>query len=428
MKKGIQIGLTLLLLIPMLIVPEEVQAKTVGDLRAKLNELQAEYEKQVADEKNTKDKVSQNKNTIAGMQAIIQSLEKEVAQISSEIVSFQSEIEKKQVEIKNVINFMQISSGENAYLEYAIGAQDFTDFIYRMSVSEQLADYNKALTKEYETMINDNKKKTEELEIKQQQLVEEKAKLLEENKKMSEHLDEVATIKIDVEEEIEMQRNALKVLEKLGCKDYEDVNTCGRVIIPPSSGGSSGESSGGGNAGSGPDNSTTDTTFLRPIIDGYVTSEYGWRTNPISGVNELHEAIDMSKKGYVPIYAAAPGIVINARVKSSCGGNMIFIVHTINGQKYTTEYAHLRSINVSVGQQVTANTQIGVMGGDKNIETWDKCSTVQHLHFGIATGHYFLDYSRWNDFLKRTYDPRKTINFPWSGGATDYFKDRTTIY
>ena len=27
-----------------------------------------------------------------------------------------------------------------------------------------------------------------------------------------------------------------------------------------------------------------------------------------------------------------------------------------------------------------------------------------------------------------TYDPRKTVNFPWSGGATDYFKDRTTMY
>ena len=88
----------------------------------------------------------------------------------------------------------------------------------------------------------------------------------------------------------------------------------------------------------------------------------------------------------------------------------------------------LRRIDVSVGQVVTQNTQIGIMGGDRNSEWWDSCSTAQHLHFGIAHGHYLKDYMSWNTFIANTYDPRQTVNFPWSGGATDYFKDRTTMY
>lgn len=219
-----------------------------------------------------------------------------------------------------------------------------------------------------------------------------------------------------------MQKEAIAVLENMGCADDESIDTCGS--IPPVNGGSSSPGTGSNPIGQLP----AGTSFLRPIIEGYVTSEYGYRLNPATGVYELHEALDVSQSGTVPIYPTADGVVIGTRYRSNCGGNMIFIIHTVNGQKYTTEYAHLRRIDVSVGQVVTQDTQIGIMGGDRNLEWWDKCSTAQHLHFGIAYGHYLKDYMGWSEFIANTYDPRETVNFPWSGGATDYFKDRTTMY
>ena len=85
-------------------------------------------------------------------------------------------------------------------------------------------------------------------------------------------------------------------------------------------------------------------------------------------------------------------------------------------------------MNVSVGQVVTASTQIGIMGGNQQTEWWDKCSTGNHVHFTVATGHYLKDYMSWDTFIANTYNPRETVNFPWSGVATDYFKDRTTMY
>lgn len=80
---------------------------------------------------------------------------------------------------------------------------------------------------------------------------------------------------------------------------------------------------------------------------------------------------------------------------------------------------------VNVGDVVTKDTQIAIMGGNPNIEYWDKCSTGAHLHFMIGTGLYFKDYSNYNTWISHTVNPRSILNIP-SGG--NYFYDRTSKY
>lgn len=405
LKKLVSIGVMTLFAFSLLIVPTYVYAQTLGDLKKELDELEKKYEQATQEEEDTKNKIEINNATIKQIENNVKQMEEDVKKLSKEIEKLNEDIKKKDKEIKKVMSFVQISSGESAYLEYAFGAKNFTDFIYRVSVSEQLARYNDQMIKDFKKMIDDNKKKQEEMKQKREELSKEKDRLQKEIAKLGERLKEISFIKIDTDEEIEMQREAIKVFENMGCKDYEDIKTCGNRL-------------------------PKDTAFLRPIESGYVTSEYGYRCLPwLNPQCSLHEAIDMSNSNrYVPIYAAANGVVIGTRIKSSCGGNMIFILHTVNGKKYTTEYAHLRTINVSIGQTVTKNTMIGTMGGDQNTETWDQCSQQQHLHFGIATGHYLRDYYSWSTFLANTFDPRKIVNFPFTGGAVDPFDDRYTKY
>ena len=52
--------------------------------------------------------------------------------------------------------------GESAYLEYTFGARDFTDFIYRTAVAEQLTKYNETLIDEFNKSIEESKQKQEE--------------------------------------------------------------------------------------------------------------------------------------------------------------------------------------------------------------------------------------------------------------------------
>ncbi|WP_449442487.1 M23 family metallopeptidase [Ureibacillus acetophenoni] len=60
---------------------------------------------------------------------------------------------------------------------------------------------------------------------------------------------------------------------------------------------------------------------------------------------------------------AAGGIVTYAAPLSSYG-NCIIVTHSVNGQIYTTVYAHLSSIQVSTGQSVGKGQQIGLMGSE----------------------------------------------------------------
>lgn len=58
-----------------------------------------------------------------------------------------------------------------------------------------------------------------------------------------------------------------------------------------------------------------------------ISSEYGWRKNPVSGVNKLHAGIDFAAAGGTPIYAAASGYVQVAGWSTGGYGNYVIIYH-----------------------------------------------------------------------------------------------------
>jgi len=132
---------------------------------------------------------------------------------------------------------------------------------------------------------------------------------------------------------------------------------------------------------------TNSTGFIRPC-EGVVTSEMKQRWG------RAHEGLDIAKAGTVPIKAAASGTVSKSYVSASYG-EVIFIVHNINGKTYETVYGHMRkgSRRFKVGDKVAQGTQIGLMGNTGR-------STGQHLHFEIHNG-------RW----KNPVNPRNFIKF-----------------
>lgn len=103
-----------------------------------------------------------------------------------------------------------------------------------------------------------------------------------------------------------------------------------------------------------------------PAVGGYISSYQGNRWG------RLHKGIDIARPSNYNILAADNGKV--TFVGNNGGyGNMVEIDHN-NG--IVTLYAHLRSVNVSVGQIVSSGEKIGVMGNTGN-------STGTHLHFEV---------------------------------------------
>lgn len=126
-----------------------------------------------------------------------------------------------------------------------------------------------------------------------------------------------------------------------------------------------------------------------------VTSEFGWRIHPITGIPSFHNGIDLvNQNPTTPIYAVDAGTVAVSGYFASYG-NYVVIEHS-NG--LFTGYAHNSSNRVSVGQNVTRGQQIANMGS-----TGD--STGPHLHF------QFMRNGPWPSSNDDFINPREFINF-----------------
>ena len=112
-----------------------------------------------------------------------------------------------------------------------------------------------------------------------------------------------------------------------------------------------------------------------------ISSEYGWRKNPVSGVNKLHAGTDFAAAGGTPIYAAASGYVQVAGWSTGGYGNYVIIYHgkMSDGNTYSTLYAHMRSVATSAGKYVKQGELIGYVGTTGN-------STGNHLHLEVWKG------------------------------------------
>ena len=116
---------------------------------------------------------------------------------------------------------------------------------------------------------------------------------------------------------------------------------------------------------------------------GYtITSEFGYRTHPITKVYKLHSGIDIAGKIHGNILSVADGEVVWAGLRGAYG-NCINIKHmTSEGQEFYSFYAHLSRIDIVQGQTVTQGQIIGLQGGAKS-DPGHGSSTGSHLHFEI---------------------------------------------
>lgn len=108
---------------------------------------------------------------------------------------------------------------------------------------------------------------------------------------------------------------------------------------------------------------------ILPFIkkDAYITSIF-WEDRG----GRPHRGVDLSASGSnVPLYSMCYGDVILKRYDASGYGNYIIIKDRTSGLGFL--YAHLKSVNVNVGDVVNIGSQVGIQGSTGS-------STGNHLH------------------------------------------------
>lgn len=114
--------------------------------------------------------------------------------------------------------------------------------------------------------------------------------------------------------------------------------------------------------------------LARPV-GGPVTSAFGMRVHPVTGIRKLHDGVDFGAACGTPVRAAKAGRVRSAG-RDGAYGKRVVLDH---GSGVRTAYAHLSSISVSRGERVGVRSVVGRVGTTG-------MSTGCHLHFMVVRG------------------------------------------
>jgi len=117
-----------------------------------------------------------------------------------------------------------------------------------------------------------------------------------------------------------------------------------------------------------------------PLENGYMSSTFGYRTDPFNGKKEFHSGIDFTAPAGTVITAVAPGVVTSSQLTSDYG-NMIQINH---GGSFETRYAHNKINLVKTGDVVKKGQIVALVGSTGR-------STAPHVHFEVYKNGRVVD-------------------------------------
>ena len=359
--------------------------KEINQLQDKLKENQSEINKLEGQISSNMDKMEDMvaKKNIIDQQIFL--LHEQVRNINEQITAYSSLIADKQAELdeatarwqdlsdkyKERIRAME-EDGKLSYWSVLFKANDFSDFLDRLSMIEEIAADQRRLTE-----LNDAAKVVEaaktELESEKVALETSKKDLEETSKELTQsraEADDLLKQLIATGDEYqalldEAERKESEVAGKIDDLEYAYDEAKEReykqwlATQKPSSGGSA-------------SNTVDGVVWLLPIQYTLFSSPFGYRVHPVYGDWRFHYGVDLCAPQGTPIVATRSGQVSDASYDWSSGYNV-----TINHMDgFATKYLHMTHYIVSPGQYVVAGQVIGYCGSTGT-------STGPHLHFGV---------------------------------------------
>ncbi|MBA7509090.1 hypothetical protein ES705_01027 [subsurface metagenome] len=294
---------------------------------------------------NLNSKLSQAKSEVDKATIGLVLKEEELKRIDEEL--------KEKIKILNDRVAVIYKNGNSNILEVLLKAEDFLDFISRLKLMNLFAQQdtqNILEVKEKKTATIGIKKSIIDLREKQKEHEDKVKQLVMQAEQKAREIDDICNEKKNLLSRTTANKNALIRMEKeLEIKEAEVT----RIL----------ESYRYGTAPSG--------KFAWPVA-GRIMSGFGYRIHPIFRVRRFHLGIDLAAPYGTLVKAADGGQVIQAGYFGGYG-NSVMLYH---GGGFATWYAHLSSINVSIGQFVQRGQVIGLIGSTG----W---STGPHLHFEV---------------------------------------------
>jgi len=248
--------------------------------------------------------------------------------------------------------------GRFTYLDILFNSKNIVDLISNYFLLEEIASADNALMKEVNSELKYNKSLKEALETKK--LILSASRETREKNRIA--LENMAIIRRNKMAELSEEEQELYRMVEEYQKQIADIETEIRLLAIANVGA---DYVGGAMAWP---------------VPGYtrITSQFGMRTHPITGVYKLHTGVDIGAPYGSTFVAANDGIVTYAGWNGAYG-NMVIVNH---GGGITTLYAHGSQILVNVGDQIMQGTPVLKVGSTGY-------STGPHAHFEVRiNGEY----------------------------------------
>lgn len=351
---------------------EETENET-GGLESQRDELQNQIDEASGNLEDVQNELSENLQQVQKLDERIATSQQELDELNNKI----SELQKTTEEVESNLNEVQekydrqkelldnsliaiYESSDTKYLDVILSSKSISEFLSNYFLVTELASYEMDLLNEMEAKKEEIETSKKKLEENQKQLAEIKtnqtktAKVLENTKTVRENF--IAKLS-DEEKEIQTK------IDEYNTR-FNEINA--EILALAMEG--------------------IDTKYiggeLAWPVPGYtrISSKYGMRTHPITGVYKLHTGVDISAPMGANFIAANDGIVTKAGYNSAYG-NMVIIDH---GGGVSTLYAHGSEILVQVGQVVKRGDAVLKVGSTGY-------STGPHAHFEVRLNGVVTD-------------------------------------
>lgn len=340
--------------------------KTLEELQNQSNIIQEQINESTQKLEIVEEELTKNLTQVQEIDSKIQFSEEELNKLNNEIDELNKNIEQNQDELQkrqqqyNKVKkqaddalLAMYEGGDVQYIDVLLGSNSIFEFISNYFLIEELFSYNISLVEEADNKKKEIEEIAKELDEKREEITEKKkeqqknsqilentktarqyymSKLSEEEQQIQTQIDEYKTQMTQIETEI----RRLSTSASFG-EDY-----IGEEMIWP--------------------------------VPGHtrITSQYGMRTHPITGLYSLHSGTDVGAPLGTDFLAMATGVVTKAGYNKYYG-NMVIIDH---GGGVQTLYAHGSDILVQLGDLVSQSTPVLKVGSTGY-------STGPHAHFEI---------------------------------------------
>ena len=354
------------------------------------NQKKQELEKSLEDSKTILEGLNTLKSNtdeyIAALDEKLQAIEEDIMSLEAQEAAKQTEIDETQGKLKEQeeliesqyesmkkrIQFM-FENGNTFYLEMMFGTESISDMLNKAEYINELEEYDRDMLirmEETQNAIEETKNtlltQQADLQLLQQQKETEESTvedlIADKQKELDSYQQQIQDTQAKIEENEKELKQEQELIEQMKLIEAQRAAAAAAGSVSTSF-------------------VYTGQQFIWPLDESHrITSEFGYRTDPIDGTTSYHSGLDIGAPSGTEIHAVADGQVAWSYY-STTAGNWIGIDH---GNNVYSVYMHCSLAAVEPGAYVKQGDVIGYVGSTGR-------STGPHLHLSIRVNGEYVD-------------------------------------